>query len=252
MLRLPLKIVTAFVLLASKAAFADCEVKTSKHRPLIELFTSEGCSSCPPADRWLSAQIDSIKSHQVTALAWHVDYWNDLGWKDPFSTAFASERQRTIAKRAAAQVYTPGVFRNGLELRGWSSVDLIGAANSAQPPPTMTLRTSVTASSVQVTVSTDVEPNSPEAGATSKSKLWVGTQRMQQEIKVPRGENAGRSLRHDFIVTDFKVLPLLASKQAVDFELAQGQAAVFAFLEHENGEIVQSAQLLLDQCAKLE
>jgi hypothetical protein len=247
--RSPYQFVAVLALLASSEAFADCEVQATKHRPLIELFTSEGCSSCPPADRWLSAQFDSIKSHHLTALAWHVDYWNDLGWKDPFSTAFASERQRTIARRAAAQVYTPGVFRDGRELRAWSSADLIGGANNTRPSPSMTLRTSVTANSVQVTVST--EQNSTQIDAATQSKLWVGTQRMQQEIKVPRGENAGRSLRHDFIVADFKVLPVLASKQVVDFKLPQGQVAVFAFVEHQNGEIAQSAQLLLDQCAKL-
>ena len=81
----------------------------TQQMPVIELFTSEGCSSCPPADAWLARQ-DSSKA---ILLAWHVDYWNDLGWPDPLSQPAFSERQKQQAGRFAAEVYTPQFMLNG-------------------------------------------------------------------------------------------------------------------------------------------
>src|SRR5437773_2365288 len=89
--------------------------------PLLELFTSEGCSSCPPAEAWFSKLKDSPKLWKdFIPVAFHVDYWDHLGWKDPFSSKTFSERQ---GKYAAAwqneSIYTPGFVWNGTEWRGW-------------------------------------------------------------------------------------------------------------------------------------
>jgi hypothetical protein len=88
---------------------------------LLELFTSQGCSSCPPAERWLNEYLDSPALwREVVPVAWHVDYWDDLGWKDPYATLEGGARQRAYARAGRARsVYTPGFFSNGREWRGW-------------------------------------------------------------------------------------------------------------------------------------
>ena len=86
--------------------------------PLLELYTTEGCSSCPPADKWMSG----IKTDKVTPLAFHVDYWDYIGWKDKFSKAEYSDRQRKGAAFAGAGfVYTPQFVMNGRDFKGWDN-----------------------------------------------------------------------------------------------------------------------------------
>ncbi len=87
---------------------------------LIELYTSEGCSSCPPADRWLSGLL--TESHlwsSVVPIAFHVSYWDYLGWRDPFASEEYAKRQRIYASYGGTNVYTPGFFVNGREWRGF-------------------------------------------------------------------------------------------------------------------------------------
>src|SRR5438046_1978213 len=84
---------------------------SSKNIVVLELFTSQGCSSCPPADRLLGSYTNQ---ENVIPLSFHVDYWNHLGWKDPFSNAAFSQRQETYANAfASSGVYTPQVIING-------------------------------------------------------------------------------------------------------------------------------------------
>ena len=101
---------------------ADFEVETGPQRVhLIELFTSQGCSSCPPAEVWLS----KLKSEpglwkNFVPLAFHVDYWDYLGWRDPWATKEFSDRQRNYAEAwRRDSVYTPGFVLNGREWREW-------------------------------------------------------------------------------------------------------------------------------------
>ena len=88
---------------------------------LLELYTSEGCSSCPPADRWLSRfKNDAGLWQQIVPVAFHVDYWNQLGWPDRFSNAAYTARQHNYKRHNYLNVvYTPGFVRNGREWRGW-------------------------------------------------------------------------------------------------------------------------------------
>src|SRR5262252_2023521 len=98
---------------------------------LIELYTSEGCSSCPPAEEWLS----KLKAHprlwiDLVPAAFHVDYWDYLGWRDPFGAAAYSDRQRTYAAEwKSRSIYTPGFVLDGKEFRGWFKPDKLPQAS---------------------------------------------------------------------------------------------------------------------------
>ena len=105
------------------AAFTEPTVlkSASSRTSVLELFTSEGCSSCPPADEWMSRLIDDDRLwSEVVPIAFHVDYWDHLGWKDPVASRDFSSRQREhAASWKNNRVYTPGFVLNGLEWRGW-------------------------------------------------------------------------------------------------------------------------------------
>lgn len=159
---------------------------------VIELFTSEGCSSCPPADRWLSGLQNSPKLWQsFVPLAFHVDYWDYIGWKDPFASHEFSQRQRRYAhQNDEATVYTPGVRRNGDEWRTWP------------------LASSILASSAEVGILTlEVTKDRRFSASYSQPKttfeapvLNVAILGLDLQSKVQRGENRGKTLSHDFVV----------------------------------------------------
>src|SRR6266513_5976808 len=114
-----LLISTARLLSADSFQFQSDATQTS----LLELYTSEGCSSCPPAEAWLSRLKESPKIWKnFVPVAFHVDYWDRLGWKDSFATRAYSERQRDYAGQwRSDSVYTPGFVLDGKEWRGWFS-----------------------------------------------------------------------------------------------------------------------------------
>ncbi len=239
-------VMTISTLIASTSVFASasgCSAKSAgAQRPLIELFTSEGCSSCPPADRWLSAQRAKIERGELSAIAWHVDYWDQLGWKDPFSIAAATPRQRWLAGQSRAQVYTPGVFLDGREWRRWGSA--AAPSTDARTAPALSL---------------DVErqdgklhANAVLSGLRENAKLMFVTQTMARDSQVARGENSGRLLRHDFSANALSEVALkndeAQQSYSVDLALPTGAAAVTAFVQNDQGMILQSTQLLLDRC----
>jgi len=97
----------SFLLAAATAGLARTVRAAAPSPAVLELFTSEGCSSCPPADALLGRLADEPG---VIALAWHVDYWNGLGWHDPFSSRLATQRQRSYAAQLRDEVYTPALW----------------------------------------------------------------------------------------------------------------------------------------------
>lgn len=173
-------------------------VSTEEQTLMIELFTSEGCSSCPPAERWLNQlrQQPDLWS-RVIPLAFHVDYWNYLGWRDRFSRPEFSQRQRTyVAKGYARSVYTPGFFINGSEWRRWFRSDEL---------PKQQKRSG----KLQVRwdgqkLNARFEPVLPVANP-GRWKLYAATLGFDFETKVGEGENEGKRLQHDFVVTDVSV-----------------------------------------------
>ena len=166
---------------------------------LIELYTSEGCSSCPPAERWLN----SLKSEpglfeDFVPVALHVDYWDYLGWKDRFANSRYSDRQRRYAAEGAARsVYTPGVFADGQAWLGWRK----GQSIASQPATPGKLAMQVDGRDIAVTFS----PSGEEYGDLV---LYVVVLGMGFETQVRAGENRGRTLTHDFVALAMRSTPL--------------------------------------------
>jgi hypothetical protein len=169
---------------------------------LIELFTSEGCSSCPPAEAWLSRLKTSPDLwKRVVPVAFHVDYWNSLGWADRFSTPANSARQRRYAEAwRGDSVYTPGFVLDGREWRDWFSHPLLPEPSTARVGKlTVTVR--------DKTAAVVFLPASGEVKSLQVELALLGGDLVSD---VKRGENSGRKLRHDFTVLHYFSAPLRA------------------------------------------
>ncbi len=163
---------------------------------LVELYTSEGCSSCPPAEAWLSRQKENPGLwKQFVPLAFHVDYWDRLGWRDRFSSKKWTERQsRYAALWRSESVYTPAVVVNGREVRNWSS------SNPSRPNETKTGRLSARTSDGK---SFTVEFQ-PDGGSASSWQVHAALLGSGISSKIGGGENGGRNLQHDFVVLELR------------------------------------------------
>jgi hypothetical protein len=174
---------------------------------LVELFTSEGCSSCPPADELLERLVREAdgSGRRVYGLSFHVDYWDRLGWRDPFSSAASTHRQEAYARRfELASLYTPQMIVNGARefVGSRASVARAEIDASLSRPSDVTPRVSVTASGPEIRVRCAV-PRSPRGSTLSVA--WV----QSRAVSSPdRGENGGRTLRHVNVVRDFQTVEL--------------------------------------------
>lgn len=155
---------------------------------LLELYTSQGCSSCPSAERWLNAYVDSDDLWTKTVpVAFHVDYWDYLGWKDGLADSSHGERQRDYARAGRARaVYTPGMFTNGREWRGWT-FRLKPRASDRQPGNlAVSLR--------------DLELTATFRHSDQPLELHVAVLGFSIDTAIERGENRNRTLRQEFVV----------------------------------------------------
>lgn len=168
--------------------------------PVVELYTSEGCNSCPPADRWLS----KLKADPaVVALAFHVDYWDRLGWKDRFADAAFTQRQAQQQLHNGARFsYTPQVVVDGRDRTDWLSVAVPVAPRHAAP--------------VEVALARDgdqvVARVTPAANAPRRLAAYWAVTEHGHVSPVKAGENAGVTLHHDFVVRDYAQVPEWAVK----------------------------------------
>ncbi len=211
--------VVGILLLAMATVKADPVHFSSsgKQVGLLELYTSEGCSSCPPAEEFLSSLVDDPRIFDAfIPLAFHVDYWDYLGWQDRLASASFSERQRNYVRIGAARtVYTPGFFYDGAEWRNFFGGDL-----QAFPPAAAagTLTASVTGDRVVVRYDTDPVANNLEAHI---ALLGFGV-----ETDVRRGENRGRQLKHDFVVLAHAKTVLSAGDNVLGAQFDRPRAAI--------------------------
>ncbi len=198
--------------LAATAAAPQCQASSGATlTPVIELYTSEGCSSCPPADQWLS----KLKGQPVVAQAFHVAYWDYIGWKDRFAQPAFSARQKDLAaQNHLSGIYTPQLLRNGRDWSDWR--DWHGQRDSqrvtgVQPPALARIN-------LQRVGDTDgfearVEPVDGKATWTA---YWSVTEDGHSS-RVKAGENAGAFLKHDFVVRQYAPVGQYQGPQLLKF-----------------------------------
>lgn len=193
---------------------------------LVELFTSEGCSSCPPADEALTRleQTQPVGGAQIIALGQHVDYWNRLGWTDRFSSAMFSQRQSDYARAFGKDgVYTPQMIVDGQREFPGGNMNL---ARRAIDEATKTSKASIELTRTDTTAQaakTDAVPlqirveNVPAISAGDTAEVMLAITESNLRTDVPRGENAGRRLRHASVVRQLNSLGAINSQQGKSF-----------------------------------
>ncbi len=189
---------------------------------LIELFTSQGCSSCPPAEAWLS----NLKSQpglwkDFVPIAFHVDYWDRLGWRDPFASREWTARQYQYSENWKSEsVYTPGFVLDGREWPGRSI-----PAVATEKPGVLKLFVKD-----QKVVSEFVSTN----GATNDVDLHLATLGFDLKTKVTAGENGGRNLSQDFVVLAITNQKMVGGKSEFSFKPDARAGAVAAWITSSN------------------
>lgn len=156
---------------------------------LLELYTSQGCSSCPPAEKWLSRLVNDPRLwRDIIPVAFHVDYWDWIGWKDPYASEKHTRRQRAYRKiKHVESVYTPCFIANGREWRSWFSLRRKLPSGS------------VLAGKLSAQIR-DHEVQARYSHAPGELVLNVALLGVGLSTKIASGENAGRELKHDFSV----------------------------------------------------
>lgn len=246
-------IATIAMLAATPATAATCTATSGAQRTaLLELYTSEGCDSCPPADRWTSAlPARGFDAQRVVTLAYHVDYWNYLGWVDPFAQAHFTERQRFVNARIRNRtVYTPQLMLDGKDYRGGLSLSdfqqRITTANREKPGADIALSLNTAAATVDA--SAQITLHQKQSGAA----VFLALYENRLATQVSAGENKGTRLEHNFVVRElagpfatdatvshkFRVLPAWKARDLSVAVFVQAAAT---------GEVLQA--LALPACA---
>ena len=184
----------ATLLAALPAVAQTCQAQSAERQTmLVELYTSEGCNSCPPADRWLS----TLKARpDVLAAAFHVDYWDRLGWVDRFASPQHTQRQAEQQRTSGAGFsYTPQVMVNGRDWRGAPTLPML----DAKAPVQIDLRR-VDERQVAVRINA-------QRGVPARLALWWALLEDGHASNVGAGENHGVTLQHDHVVRQYGRLP---------------------------------------------
>ena len=237
-------------------AFAGCEAQSGPGTAaLVELYTSEGCSSCPPADRQLSRLQQSLDASAVVVpLSLHVGYWDYIGWKDPFAQDSFAERQSWLTHaNHQGVVYTPHFFVSGTELRGWqgSLRDEVRQLN-AKPAGAQIKISADLASKDALTLTADATVHN----AGDRVDLYLAVAENGLVSKVARGENGGATLAHDHVVRAWiGPIPLAGGEARVRRQIDlpaswnRSQLEFVAFVEDaRTGRVLQAVGA--KQCAK--
>jgi hypothetical protein len=193
--------------ITANAQMADISFQsTQTQTALLELYTSEGCSSCPPAEAWLSQLQDSPRLWRDFApVAFHVDYWNYLGWKDAWSDAAFSERQRAFAQLWRSEnIYTPEFVLNGKEWHNWFT-GKNGPKADGGKAGVLTVTSSDTNRWLVIF--------SPEKPSDAHYEIHAALLAGGIVSNVKAGENKGRSLTHDFVAVNLLQIGMTSSNR---------------------------------------
>ncbi len=246
--------VTASVL--PLAAIAACEVRSGpKTAALIELYTSEGCSSCPPADRQLSRLREALDpTAEAVPMALHVSYWDYIGWKDPFAQDAFNERQRWLARANGHQtVYTPQFFIAGTELRSWRGAlrDKVKEVNAMPAAAGIRVDAKLTPGGTLL-----LDAGAAVRAGAAPATMYLALAENGLASNVTRGENSGVRLGHDHVVREWiGPVPITAGSARVQREIAlspdwnRAQLEVVAFVQDDqSGRVLQAVRA--EPCAK--
>jgi hypothetical protein len=252
------------VMVTSLAAAVPARAATACHatsealtRPLVELYTSEGCDSCPPADRWFSSRFDPAGEHpHAIALAFHVDYWDRLGWVDRFADAAYTERQyQAMRANGASFVYTPQLLVQGHDLTDWRGGAAAAIDAAARMPARATITLDATPGAREVVVRADARVL--DAVRMRDAQLFVAYADSGLVSDVKAGENRGVRLEHDHVVRALQRVgpPAADGHWQASVTLpkpaeAGRHPALVAFVQRAaSGDVLQSVALPLDACA---
>lgn len=200
---------------------------------VLELFTSQGCSSCPPADRLLGELVQGGQGRELIAVAYHVDYWNDLGWVDPFSTREASERQERYAVRFGRGPYTPQLVINGrAHVVGSQRGAVERAIRDAAAVPGLGATATLDGDTLRVTAS-------PPGGARAALVVWEDG--LATDVRA--GENRGEQLREERVVRAIAPLDGGAAAVALDPAWRREGLGAAVLARGDDDAIVAAARL---------
>jgi hypothetical protein len=211
-------------------------VANATERPVVvELFTSQGCSSCPPANAYLNEMVKQRRD--VLALAFHVTYWDRLGWKDPFSMEAATDRQAVYGHRFGDGSYTPEIVIDGAAGMVGSDRGQVGSAIETAK------RGSQTAASINVVKNGEQLSIEVGAGSGSGRVLLVGFDR-EHTTAIGRGENSGRTLTEANVVRSFRTVGQWSGAALrLNEHFPQGQD-VAVLLQASDGRIIGAGRLV--------
>ena len=209
---------------------------------VLELFTSEGCSSCPPADELLAKVQREAGDKPVYALSYHVDYWDNQGWRDVFSNRDYSKRQYDYASKLRAQVYTPQVVVNG-------KTEFVGSNESAM---NYAIESGLTGSSVSTLQLQGKQQGGKMSlsyqvtGKTSEDELLIAIVQKKAVHQIKRGENEGRTLSHTQIVRSLQTFRLDQSEKGqLSLELPKEYSTtgweIIGLLQDKKSKAIHSA-----------
>jgi hypothetical protein len=204
-MRLALTLILAALM--PQALAATCSAQSGPHTAaLVELYTSEGCDSCPPADRWLQGLgTQGFAPGRVVPLSLHVNYWDYIGWKDPYALQRFSDRQRRLAQVLRARVvYTPQVMLQGADFRRWHAAgafeDAVAKINARAPAAHIAL--SLEGGRPHALL-TQVRAQLLDAAQAQDAALYLASYENKLVSSVAAGENRGRTLSHDYVVFEW-------------------------------------------------
>ena len=242
-MRLGITVPAAVLALMASFAHATCSTRSAANHPhLVELYTSEGCSSCPPAEKWMS----SLRGKSdIVGLEFHVDYWDTNDWRDPFDNHAYTKRQIALARRTReGQDYTPQIWLDGQLWYNWPRGTPPALYQGAAP----TLQLDVQ-KDAGLRAHVDVSGMHGDADALH---TYVALTENGLSENVKGGENRGKTLAHDEVVRAFAG-PLSLPQASAELELPAtinlAQSSVVAFVQDDrNGNVVQVARVPLAGC----
>ena len=237
---LPVWLAVAFFFATPVTVFAD------EGTPLtvVELFTSQGCSSCPPAGKFPG---ELTKRDDVLPLSVRVDYWDYIGWKDPFADPKNTKRQRRYAQKLGQRfVYTPQmVVQGAFDATGSDRAKVLQQINKAAKLEKVSVKISSTGDGVRVVV--------PDADRVENAAIWLAVFDRQHDTEVKRGENSGQTLRYHNVVRGMTRIgtwtgqPLDITTKASDMSVKGRDSCAVIVQSEKTGRILGAARIDLNK-----